>query len=58
MLWEGQPLRATEEGLRKRGIEVVVFDPAGQAPASGDFLSIMQANVERLECATGAKTCD
>jgi zinc transport system substrate-binding protein len=58
MLWEGPPLQATEEGLRKRGIEVVVFDPVSQIPASGDFLSIMNANAERLECATGAKSCD
>ena len=58
MLWEGQPLQATEEGLRKRGIEVVVFDPAGQTPADGDFLTVMEANVGRLECATGAKSCD
>mgnify|MGYP001811826481 FL=1 len=57
MLWEGPPLQATEEGLRKRGIEVVVFDPASQTPASGDFLSIMNANAERLECAAGATAC-
>lgn len=58
MLWEGQPLHATEEGLLERGIEVVLFDPAGQTPADGDFLTVMEGNVARLECATGARACD
>jgi len=58
MLWEGTPRQATEEGLRKRGIEVVVFDPAGQTPESGDFSTVMEGNVGRFECATGAKACD
>jgi zinc transport system substrate-binding protein len=58
MLWEGQPLQATEEGLAERGIEVVVFDPAGQAPADADFVTVMEGNVGGLECATGARACD
>lgn len=58
MLWEGPPLQATKEGLLKRGIEIVVFDPAAQTPVSGDFLSIMEANAKRLECATGVRACD
>ncbi len=58
MLWEGPPLDATEDGLRERGIEVVVFDPASQKPPSGDFLTAMEANVGRLECATGVEECD
>lgn len=57
MLWEAPPLEATEAGLRKRSVSVLVFDPAGQAPTEGDFLSVMTANVARLECAAGVKPC-
>ena len=35
----------------------IVFDPAGQSPSEGDFLSVMKANVARLECAPGVKPC-
>jgi len=57
MLWEATPLPATAEGLRARGLDVVLFDPVGNVPAEGDFLSVMDENVERLECATKAKAC-
>lgn len=57
MLWEAPPLEATKLGLLKRGVTAIVFDPAGQTPAEGDFLSAMQANVARLECAAGVKPC-
>jgi len=57
MLWEAPPLKRTKLGLDKRGIAVIVFDPAGQAPSDGDFLTVMQANVGRLECAVGVKAC-
>ncbi len=57
MLWEAPPLTATEARLRERGVTTIVFDPAGQSPAEGDFLSVMSANVARLECATGVKPC-
>ena len=33
------------------GLENVVFDPAGNVPEEGDFLSVMQANTERLATA-------
>lgn len=49
MIWEGEPLAATVEALQAKGIESVVFDPAGNRPASGDYLSVMRANVEHLE---------
>ena len=37
------------EALKAKGIESVVFDPAGNRPASGDYLSVMRANAEHLE---------
>ena len=52
MLWEAEPLAETAERLRQMGIESIVFDPAGNRPADGDFLDVMRqnaANLERLE---------
>lgn len=57
MLWEGAPLSDTEAGLLKRGVTVIVFDPAGQTPSQGDLLSVMSANADGLECAVGVKAC-
>ena len=48
MLWEGDPLPESVERLRQLDIESVVFDPAGNVPENGDFLAVMQNNVENL----------
>lgn len=57
MLWEAAPLQSTAEELRKRGVAPVIFTPTSQPPSRGDFLTAMQENVARLECATGARQC-
>lgn len=57
MLWEAPPFEAMEAGLLERGVTVIVFDPAGQSPSGGDFLSVMKDNVARLECVAGVKPC-
>jgi zinc transport system substrate-binding protein len=31
------------------GIQSLVFDPCGNTPESGDFMTVMNANVEALE---------
>jgi zinc transport system substrate-binding protein len=49
MLWEGQPLAETAARLGKLGVQSVVYDPCGNRPASGDYLSVMEANAEGLE---------
>ncbi|MEM6909942.1 MAG: metal ABC transporter substrate-binding protein [Verrucomicrobiota bacterium] len=49
MLWEGPPSEEVRRELEERGIESLVFDPCGNRPAAGDFLSVMTENVERLE---------
>ncbi|MEL6384177.1 MAG: hypothetical protein AAFQ89_17330 [Cyanobacteria bacterium J06626_18] len=36
------------ERLQELGVASVVFDPAGNVPETGDFLTVMQANVENL----------
>ena len=49
MLWEGDPLPAAVEKLQTLGVRSLVFDPCGNTPAQGDFLSVMQHNMARLQ---------
>jgi zinc transport system substrate-binding protein len=49
MLWEGEPLPATAKKLREMGIEPIVFDPCGNVPSEGDYLSVMRANFANLQ---------
>lgn len=49
MLWEGDPLPASVNKLQALGVQSVVFDPCGNTPEQGDFLSVMQQNVARLQ---------
>lgn len=51
MLWEGTPTEQTAAKLGELGVKVVVFEPAGNRPEAGDFLSVMQENIERLQAA-------
>ena len=49
MLWEGEPLEASVEKLKSMGINSIVFNPSGNVPQQGDFLSVMQENVNNLK---------
>jgi zinc transport system substrate-binding protein len=50
MVWEAEPRRDVRERLANEfGLSSVVFDPTGSAPAQGDLLNAMQANLARLE---------
>lgn len=51
MIWEADPLPKTEAKLASMGITIVVFDPCPTKPASGDYLDVMQANLQRLKSA-------
>jgi zinc transport system substrate-binding protein len=51
MLWEGQPAKASVEKLEIVGMHSLVFDPCGNTPDQGDFMSIMRRNVENLKTA-------
>jgi zinc transport system substrate-binding protein len=48
MIWEGEPLPEVRSRLEGMGVTVVVFDPVSTVPESGDFLSVMRANVAAL----------
>jgi zinc transport system substrate-binding protein len=49
MVWEGEPLQATVNGLDERGISSVVLSPCGNVPAEGDWLTVMASNAQALE---------
>ncbi len=49
MIWEGEPIKESVERLKAIGIQSVVFDPCGNAPDQGDFMSVMRQNVQNLK---------
>lgn len=49
MIWEGEPNPASVEKLRAIGVNSLIFDPCGNVPEEGDFLSVMRQNVENLK---------
>ena len=49
MLWEGDPLPTSADKLQVLGVNSLVFDPCGNTPEQGDFLSVMRQNVARLQ---------
>ncbi len=55
MIWEGEPVQDTRRALEDRGIAVVVFEPLGNRPADGDFLTEMAASVSRLKAAVASR---
>ena len=49
MIWEGNPIKASVDGLKSLGVASLVFDPCGNKPEKGDFLTVMQKNMENLK---------
>ncbi|MES2597777.1 MAG: metal ABC transporter substrate-binding protein [Verrucomicrobiota bacterium] len=49
MIWEGEPAKESVAKLEAIGVKSLVFDPCGNVPDSGDFMTVMKANVEALE---------
>lgn len=48
MIWEGKPKQTVVDQLKSMGINSVVFSPCANVPERGDFLSVMQRNVQNL----------
>ena len=48
VLGENEPNKAITRKLREQGVSSVVFDPCGNRPDEGDWLSVMRENVSRL----------
>jgi len=51
MIWEGEPAAESVALLEAMGVSSLVFAPCMNRPASGDFLSVMRANVAALAAA-------
>jgi zinc transport system substrate-binding protein len=51
MIWEGEPLPESLQRLAEMGVKSVVFDPCGNVPEDGDFLTVMRKNIERMTTA-------
>jgi zinc transport system substrate-binding protein len=49
MIWESQPRSDSVRRLRAMGVSSFVFDPVTNVPRSGDFMAVMQRNIENLE---------
>jgi zinc transport system substrate-binding protein len=49
MIWEAEPDTEIVALLKSNWMNSIVFDPCGNAPQAGDFMSVMQNNVENLK---------
>lgn len=48
MLWESEAVPGAVQALAEIGMGSVVFNPCGNVPESGDFMTVMQANIVNL----------
>jgi zinc transport system substrate-binding protein len=55
MIWEGDPLPSTLQGLNELDVRSVVFDPCGNRPEDGDLLTVLAAGAESLERVFGSR---
>ncbi len=53
MIWEDAPVSESVDKLNELGISSIVFNPAGNRPESGDFLTVMRENVKNLRGLAG-----
>ena len=54
LIWESEPLAETLVELDRLGVASVVFEPAGNRPAQGDYFDVMASNLAAL----GASAAD
>jgi zinc transport system substrate-binding protein len=48
MLWEAQPTTEIAARLNTLGVQSVVYDPCGSRPGTGDFMTVMRANLDNM----------
>jgi zinc transport system substrate-binding protein len=51
MIWEGDPAEESVAKLQAIGVASVVFDPCGNRPDSGDWLTVMRTNIRNIASA-------
>ena len=49
MIWENTPVSEAREKLTEIGMQSTVFNPCGNVPESGDFMTVMKKNIQDLE---------
>ncbi len=49
MIWESVPLEESVARLQEIGVASVVLDPCSNRPETGDFMTVMRGNVERMQ---------
>ncbi len=49
MLWENTPIAEITDRLNKIGFTIIVFNPCGNEPKNGDFMSVMANNLSQFE---------
>ncbi len=49
MIWEGTPNPSTVDELKKIGLDSLTFEPCGNVPETGDYLSVMRDNILNLK---------
>jgi len=55
MIWEDEPLEETKSMLNDLNVLVAVFNPCANTPETGDFMGIMNENLQQLKQAINAK---
>ena len=51
MIWEGEPSEQSVGALAEMGVASVAFDPCGNRPEQGDYMSVMRDNVAGMRAA-------
>ena len=51
MIWEGDVMKQSAEKLKAIDVDSLVFNPCGNTPDQGDFLSVMRQNVKNMKSA-------
>jgi zinc transport system substrate-binding protein len=49
LIWEQEPLAETRGRVQEQGVASVVFEPAGNRPAHGDYFAVMERNRQRFQ---------
>ena len=49
MIWEGQPSPVSVQRLREMGVDSLVYDSCANIPDRGDFMDVMQENINNLK---------
>ena len=49
MIWEKEPMKESTARLKAIGVNSLVFDPCGNIPDQGDFMSVIRRNGENLK---------